>query len=28
VECSPRGDTGAADELQHPAWKTLRTFMN
>jgi len=28
VECSPQRDFGAADELQHPAWKTLRTFMN
>ncbi len=28
VECSPQRDSGAADELQHPAWKTLRTFMN
>jgi tRNA pseudouridine55 synthase len=28
VECSPERDAGAADALQHPAWKTLRTFMN
>jgi len=28
VECSPEHTPGAGDALQHPAWKTLRTFIN